>query len=695
MVIKFSKHKHGNQLLEILLNEKDFVSIQYLIQKLKISRRSVFYLTKNVNNELAEKNYLEINNIKDTGYYLPNETKELLENYDFSDNNNFLADLNIHDRRNLLVLELIDSNHLSLNEMVNIFGVSKNTILRDLQNTRLELKKYNINIKNTQLGKIITGKEIDIRSWVYKNIFDLYNFLKFDINSKNKKKISDKLFLLEQITGNYFTDNARISLIYFINWYLKRIFKGHYLNNSKNLDNNPTSLEKTWAMSFLNEIGIFNNSESEFLTKIVKSAPFHQINLSNPLVNKLYPIAKQIINKFSDLSKINIYSKKLINDLTIHLTSTYYRILYGFVYNQPGLTNIKNEYSQIFELTQIAIQPFIKFIGKPISMDEISLISLYLGGGLRANKLFQKKRTQKKKAVLIVCSSGIGTSRILFNILSEKYPNVYFKTPISNTQYEEITLKNIALIISTININAREGIPIVQVAAFPSSYDLNLIDSMLIKTNLKDSKKIDPKRYDIEALLDIISKHARILEPKELKTELRKYLLTTASTSNTQKKINNNIKYPLKDAYHLMNLLTSSHIQFKNYISNWESAIYYSLKPLVLDHSVEKSYPIAIINLLKELGPYMVIGDNILLAHAKKTNGVNKLSFSLLLLKKPIFLPNSKKPIKLIIGLAPIDNEKHLPALAELMKLIQDKNWLNNLFKCENTQQLLKFLNKV
>ncbi len=150
-------------------------------------------------------------------------------------------------------------------------------------------------------------------------------------------------------------------------------------------------------MSFLNEIGIFNNSESEFLTKIVKSAPFHQINLSNPLVNKLYPIAKQIINKFSDFSKINIYSKKLINDLTIHLTSTYYRILYGFVYNQPGLTNIKNEYSQIFELTQIAIQPFIKFIGKPISMDEISLISLYLGGGLRANKLFQKKRTQKKK----------------------------------------------------------------------------------------------------------------------------------------------------------------------------------------------------------------------------------------------------------------------------------------------------------
>ncbi|QAS27827.1 hypothetical protein EQK26_12720 [Lactiplantibacillus plantarum] len=88
----------------------------------------------------------------------------------------------------------------------------------------------------------------------------------------------------------------------------------------------------------------------------------------------------------------------------------------------------------------------------------------------------------------------------------------------------------------------------------------------------------------------------------------------------------------------------------------------------------------------------MVIGNGVMLAHARPADGVRKVGMSLLVLKKPIKIydENTKhaKRINVIIGLAPIDAAEHVLALSQLVKLLQQPHWLANIENATNAQMV-------
>ncbi len=66
MRVNFSKRKHGNELLEILLTSSGYTTANFLQQHLHISRRSLFYLINKVNDELDQHAEFPITNVKKT-----------------------------------------------------------------------------------------------------------------------------------------------------------------------------------------------------------------------------------------------------------------------------------------------------------------------------------------------------------------------------------------------------------------------------------------------------------------------------------------------------------------------------------------------------------------------------------------------------------------------------------------------------
>jgi mannitol/fructose-specific phosphotransferase system IIA component (Ntr-type) len=88
----------------------------------------------------------------------------------------------------------------------------------------------------------------------------------------------------------------------------------------------------------------------------------------------------------------------------------------------------------------------------------------------------------------------------------------------------------------------------------------------------------------------------------------------------------------------------------------------------------------------------MALGDGIMLAHASPKDGVNHLGISITVFKKPFTLIDPNKQIKLIIGLAPIDEQRHLSYLGLLMKKLQDKEWLNSLYHVSSQTELVHLL---
>ncbi|WP_270330014.1 BglG family transcription antiterminator [Lapidilactobacillus dextrinicus] len=680
MVINFSTHKHGDHLLQLLISSKEFISIDYLMARLHLSRRSIFYLINAVNDELSERGVDGIDNIKNTGYFISQDTKIFLqEHFSIENTRSTTNNLSIFQRRNLIIYLFIQFSTIPTSYLVQQLGISKNTVLRDIQVLKQSLAEFSLHIVSTPNGKKIIGSELAKRTWIVEHINTLkyLPLYKNTIKSTDTRFIDRQIILIERISGNYYSDDGKLFLKSFFQWYLPRIRDGHHqLHNHISYDSSKNRLTKTWAQSLLNDLNITCSSEIDYICQIVNTLQFHRVNWDSDIVKRLRPVSEQIITNFSQLANSNIYSKQLIQNLTIHLTSAYYRIKYNMPFMNATTNDVNDSYQQSINLTKIAVKPFEILLNKPIPDPEIFLIAIYLGGAIE-----NYHSADDNKKVLVICSSGIGTSNLLLKNMHYYFPSVNFDRAVSLAEYQKLSLKNISMIISTINIVPKNQLPFLKVSAIPTKGELALIEQEFIKNAIIDRPQI---KANIQALIDLVSRHAKIFDPKGLENDLTKYL-SLKNTDNT----NTNTKFSLKT------LLSSKNVQYTSDVSDWQQAIKVAMLPLQNSGCINKNYAQEIIKLTQKYGPYMVLRNHVMLAHAAPGNGVKKLGISILVLDKPVFLEDSKTSIKIIFGLAPNDKTSHLDALSSLISLIENQVKIEQINRCKNTNELQNCLNQI
>jgi mannitol/fructose-specific phosphotransferase system IIA component (Ntr-type) len=94
---------------------------------------------------------------------------------------------------------------------------------------------------------------------------------------------------------------------------------------------------------------------------------------------------------------------------------------------------------------------------------------------------------------------------------------------------------------------------------------------------------------------------------------------------------------------------------------------------------------------IKTLGPYVVIGPEVAIPHARPESGVNKVGMSFLKLNTPVhFLDNENYPVRLLFCIAAIDNATHLKALSQLTKLLSNSENLDLLKEDDSTENILE-----
>lgn len=674
MNINFSHHKHGNELLELLASGDKYMSADTLLQQLQISRRSLFYLIEKVNEELDNHAEFPIANVKNLGYFLPAETVVALQQHATTDPAKITANTP-HDRQVLMAFIIMNSSATSLIQLEQRFRISKNTVIRDIKKMSTALTKYRLTIRNTSNGKVITGQRADQRRWVYDHIDNLQQLITTPTFATDD--INQQLVLFESITGKYLTDNAKNRLLLFLQWYLQLVqTKTQQLTATTNPP--KASLELTWAQSFLQDYQIDNRYKADFLTKLINSTQFSHANWDDPLMKELKPIAVRMIASFNYLAGAHVSAKAIADGLTVHLLSTYYRVMYAMPYKYADLKMIMTDYHHTFEITKKVVAPFEKTIGHQLTDDEVALITIYFGGAIRE----QKDNAERGDEVLVVCSSGIGTSRLLLKQLKTRYRGIQFSNPMNILQYENSNLTNVKLVISTIQLLPRNAVPVITVSAFPSDLEWKIIDSGIIKADLVNSA--DLQIFNVETLLDIVDNFAMVTDPNGLKDAFNDYLkqLTQAPIMDTSKNTETE----------LAKMLPVDHIGFITHPDSWQAAVRTALEPLVADYTVEKKYVDQIVNLTLKNGPYMVVGSGVMLAHASSRDGVNALGATLFVLDHPIDVITADKPVQLIIGLAPIDQEKHLTFLSELMTKLQDNHWLAGLLQQPGRSGLINYL---
>lgn len=141
-------------------------------------------------------------------------------------------------------------------------------------------------------------------------------------------------------------------------------------------------------------------------------------------------------------------------------------------------------------------------------------------------------------------------------------------------------------------------------------------------------------------------------------------------------------------------LFNKETIELNVEVNDWIEAIRFCGSLFVKNGNTEAKYTDAMINTVKNMGQYIVIEKGIAMPHARPEDGVKKIGMGLIKLNKPIEFGNEEyDPVDILIFICAIDKTSHLKALAELMTLIEDNEFLSIVRNSSLKEDVLSYIN--
>ena len=127
-------------------------------------------------------------------------------------------------------------------------------------------------------------------------------------------------------------------------------------------------------------------------------------------------------------------------------------------------------------------------------------------------------------------------------------------------------------------------------------------------------------------------------------------------------------------------------------VKDWEEAVRISGKLLLDKELVEPQYVEAMINVVKELGPYSVVAPGVALPHARPEDGARSVGISIVILDNEVNFGSPNDPVKVIIAFASPDKTSHLELLRDLANMLSNDDILEKLKSAKSEEELIKIL---
>ncbi|KON90198.1 PTS ascorbate transporter subunit IIA [Sporosarcina globispora] len=692
-------------ILTKVVHAPSHVSAQELMEELKVSKRTVYYDIDKINSWLKDKDIEELSYVRAAGFFLSEkgkkQVKQTLSSFDKVSSYEFSP----KERAAwAAIIILTREKSIFLQDLMDKLSVSRSTLLADIRDLKGQLSHFEIELnfqKNS--GYFITGEEQDKRkvliyflSQVLTNRGwnDLLSEVQLTIQEKQEvlpelfhRSDPDAIYSIlnesESYSGVQYTDEVMETLSAHLFLLIKRFNQGKFIKMDPVEKEVIKETNEYRAAQF-----ICNKIESGFQLSVpddevcyittyllgAKISDYKLNDLENHDVKNLKKMAGRMVDDFQKYACVFFQNRReLERNLLIHLKPAYFRIKYGIELDNPLSRSMQDSYQDLFVLTKKVVHHFEYVLGKSVSDDEAAYIAMHFGGWI--DKEGVKVEARKKAAV--VCASGIGTSRILKKQIEDLMPFVDVVHVYTVREYDKASLAGLDLVISTTPLSEK-NVPVFVVNPILNPAEK---ESLLKQVQAADNA---PKQESIEAVMDIIRKHADIKDESMLVQELKAYY---QSKNETKREVD---QKPM-----LNEVLTADKIQFADSAGTWQEALEMSSQPLLKDGSISRDYIDAMIANVNSMGPYIVIAPGIALPHARPENGVKKLGMSFLRLKESCsFSEKPEHQVSLFFVLAAIDNETHLKALSQLSKMLSDGDNQKKLQSAETADQVLEIINQ-
>ena len=375
-------------------------------------------------------------------------------------------------RTTLLILTILahDREFITLGYLSELFLISKNTTVRELEEADSCLKDYNLKLRGIKSkGYRITGKP-SAKEELLVSLLDNRNYLQYlDVLMLQEKNLIIARTVVKKVR-EFLQNETDIHVTELKEFIQKMSF--YLLMEHQDEDKTPDDETVRKILEIASDqMGYQIPATPAFYQLMYKTTSFHQPSSMTLAENERFIRGMDaLMDKLIELSPDLLYDRQLLrNDLESHFQITYDRMSQRYSLENPLLDSIKLNDIEIFNLALTVAKEFnVHFPEIKITEDEAGYIALYI------SLYKEKSRSINEASVMVVCNSGVGAARLLSNRIMNAFPEIHIKMIKSyiDLQHDVDFLDNIDLIISTVRIPDTVSKPFVVVSPFLSIEEL-------------------------------------------------------------------------------------------------------------------------------------------------------------------------------------------------------------------------------
>lgn len=664
MSIVYNLDVRCHEMLKYLLYQDGYTSVTQLAEEMKISKRSVYYDIRKINEWLEALELSQLVVERKKGIRIDEEQKAMIRAGLKMIPSELAYAFTPTERVKIIICSILQRNrNLFLDDFMELCQVSRNTTISDVKEAGRIISKYQLQlIYENGKGYHIKGDLVRKRSIYFSYFSSISNLYKKEIlplDAPDKvDHFLDRLKDIENALDVQYVQGTLYTIAVFFSTIDNRSDVVEFSDKEKKEIMDTKEYEMV-SMRFPE----LNESEQLYLALHLLGSRMQSIPvdfMEEHSGKESQRLSKILVNAFSRIAGVGFSKEKeLTKALAAHLKISMYRYRYGIQLANPMLENIKSEYGDLFEITARACRYLEKEIGVPIPESEIAYITLHFGAFISAGQ----EKEQKLK-ILIICPNGVSTANMIWGEIQTLVPDADVVDVCSLKEYNETHDYNV--VISTIVIENENDLILVHPI---------LTDNDRMKVLQRCMKYKHKNDVNISNITEIASKYMTDDNFQKFKEELIELF-----SKNSLKEYVEQKRKPQKGIYEM---LEDPYIRIVREGMKWQDAIRISGETLLEDQSIRQSYIDSIIYKTDQYGPYMFITKQVFLAHSEIEDGVESMGFSMTIFKKPVefrTLDGQKRFAKIMFMLSAQDEKSHIRLLNDIMTIFskpenEEKLW--------------------
>lgn len=485
------------EILQLLMdNLNNYISVNDIATHLDVTNRTVYRQLEEVY-EIVEKLEIKVINVNGKGMKLSGNQKQLDTLLSLFEGNDQEFDLTTNDRVNLIIFYLIhEKDYVKARYFSEVLDVSIQSVRNDFQQVKKELDFYDLDLVTKKGdGFLINGSETKKRillSNIFRDNISFVELIKW-IEQKQDSSIYFKLlndfgyysiikksfYLLESMFHDHkiqVSDPMFQDYVFLVSIMIKRLewntTNNYYLDNIVKRKDTTPELYDELKVLVEEEFKIkLNENEQDYLEWLIsinnnfQGSELLEENQEIGLVNKVHDFIVFVETTMGCRLRTDAHLQKALFE---HLDRALARTRSGITIKNPMLKEIKKSYEKLYSTIRVAAE--YVFNEDKFPEDEIGFLVLHFAVAL--DKVLDKSIT-----ALVVCSSGMGSSKMLANRLIREIPEVEIKKIVSFMKLNQENLEDYDVIFSTVSL------PL-------DTQDYVMVSPLLNKKELAEVKKL-------------------------------------------------------------------------------------------------------------------------------------------------------------------------------------------------------------